>query len=142
MPQQVLVTEFEGIVSFTKRTCVDCGWRGPQPQMVQRQRRIEVARSRSTVSGSTVFGALLGDKKSKRRVVDSLFNNNQRTYTRAVTSWYCRSCAGVSAEPAELGPIGTAFSATFVCLALLGAKLIMLPIMSEESIRHPIRRGA
>lgn len=55
--------------------------------------------SKKSVSGSTVMGALIGDKKSSRAIVDSIFNNEGRTYTRTRRVWICNSCAGIEEEP-------------------------------------------
>jgi hypothetical protein len=54
--------------------------------------------SKKSVSSSTVMGALIGDKKSTRAIVDSVLNNDGRTYTRTKRVWICNSCAGIEDE--------------------------------------------
>lgn len=85
-------------MAYTKRTCANCGWKGPQNEMKQITRRVEVARGRGTISGSTIVGALAGHKASSRKVGNAIFNTGQRTYSRKQTSWFCSDCASSHAS--------------------------------------------
>lgn len=91
-------------MNYTVRTCCVCGLRAPQPEMTQRKRSIDVGKSRDSFSTSTVVGSLLGDKASTRKIGRSILNSGQRTYSRKITSWYCKSCAG-KAGNAENGEV-------------------------------------
>jgi len=83
------------MAQYTKRTCVNCGLRDIQPNMRQKEIYAESGRSKKGVSGSTVTGWLVfGNKKSARSVVDTVFNNNQRTYYRKRKVWLCGNCYG------------------------------------------------
>lgn len=109
-------------MAYTKRTCTQCGWKGPQNEMHQIVRRVEVARGRNSISGSTIVGALAGHKASSRKIGNTIFNTGQRTYTRKQKSWFCGTCAGEfkkgegTAEFVKLffGGIGVMVLATFL----------------------------
>lgn len=77
-------------MSYTVRTCCECGLRAPQPEMFQRKRHIEVAKSQDSFSGATLLGWMAGNKDSEKKIVKTLLNNGERTYKRNVTSWYCK----------------------------------------------------
>lgn len=78
---------------YANRTCCNCGIRKPQPQMIKRQVEVEVGKSKAEVTGSTWFGAAVGDAASKRAIARAGFNSSQRTYTRKQTKWLCEDCA-------------------------------------------------
>jgi uncharacterized protein len=111
-------------MAFANRTCVNCGWKGPQPEMVQRERRVEVARGRGTLSGATIIGALAGHKASSRKVGNAVFNTGQRTYTRKVKSWFCADCGG----KLPAGKSGGSASETLKILA--GGVFLMFMVVS------------
>lgn len=90
-------------MSYTKRTCVKCGFRDIQPRMRQREVYVESGRSKKGASGATFLGHLLGDKRSSRSINDWMFNNGQRTYFRKKQIWLCPSCVKThkSGKPAD-----------------------------------------
>lgn len=81
------------MAKYTNRTCHDCGIRLPQPEMVQNEIYTEVGKSKRGISGATVAGVFLENKRSANAFNDWLFNNSQRTYKRKRKVWLCRSCA-------------------------------------------------
>lgn len=107
-------------MSYTKRTCAQCGWKGPQNEMHQIVRRVEVARGRNSVSGSTIVGALAGHKASSRKIGNTIFNTGQRTYTRKQKSWFCGTCAGDAKKAATAGE-----TAKFVFGLIVGLPLMI-----------------
>jgi len=95
-------------MSYTKRTCHDCGYKDIQPNMY----RVEVTKRTGTSTTGfakrSLFGALLGDQRSGRQVGKALFAPNKRVYHRTREVWKCGVCAGVvkqesnqSSEPAR-----------------------------------------
>ena len=79
--------------NYVNRTCSCCGIKRIQPYMVSMKVEVESGKSTSSMSGSTVLGALIGEKSSYRSIIRSIFNTSQRTYTRNVVKWYCQDCA-------------------------------------------------
>ena len=77
---------------YAVRTCADCGLRLPQPQMTQVVREVDVARGRDSINGLTVIGAVLGDRKSTRKIKSTFFNSGERVYKRKVKAWLCTNC--------------------------------------------------
>lgn len=89
------------MATYTNRTCCKCGIRKPQPQMYQREIYVETGKSKTGISGATLFGAFVaGDKKSGTQFRNWMFNNGQRTYKRKKQVWMCGVCAGVQ-RPAK-----------------------------------------
>ncbi|WP_439150463.1 hypothetical protein [Sulfitobacter sp.] len=85
-------------MTYTKRTCNECGRRDIQPNMFQKEITYNSGSSKRNVGVTTFLGAALGDKKSTRSIADSIFNTQGRTYTRRRKVWLCRECSGVAAE--------------------------------------------
>jgi hypothetical protein len=83
-------------MSYTKRTCAQCGIRKPQPEMFRKETYVETGNSRQGVSGRTFLGAMLDDSKSKKAVDSWLLNSNQRTYSRKKIVWLCGTCNGAA----------------------------------------------
>lgn len=83
------ISESEIMARYTIRTCKMCGYRASQPDMNQREVYVTVGKSRQTVSGATLFGAMLDDKRSKKAIGAALFNTGERSYTRKQTIWVC-----------------------------------------------------
>jgi hypothetical protein len=85
----------------------------------------EIGQTRATVSGSTVVGALFGNKASAKAVERAIFNTNQRTLRRKHQVWVCgdRNCVKAvssAAKPNEsIGAlVGTVLVIGAVILAL------------------------
>lgn len=83
-------------MAYSKRTCNQCGYRDIQPKMVQREISYNSGSSKRSFGVTTVLGAALGDKKSTRSIVDSIFNTQGRKYTRKRKIWLCRGCSGTA----------------------------------------------
>lgn len=79
-------------MTYTNRTCHECGIRKPQPQMVSKEIYVETGKSKTGVSGATFVGSMLGDKKSSNSIGSWLFNSGQRTYKRKRKVWLCSGC--------------------------------------------------
>lgn len=89
------------MATYANRTCCNCGIRKPQPEMYQREVYVETGKSKTGISGATLFGAFVaGDKKSGTQFRNWMFNNGQRTYKRKKQVWMCGVCAGVQ-KPAK-----------------------------------------
>lgn len=123
-------------MAYTKRTCANCGWKGPQNEMKQITRRVEVARGRGTISGSTIVGALAGHKASSRKVGNALFNTGQRTYSRKQTSWFCSNCASSHASAESASEFFKIVGAGIVLVPLM---IIFMPGSDEETSSTPAR---
>lgn len=80
------------MAKYANRTCHNCGIRKPQPDMRRKDIYVETGRSRSGVSKGTVLASMLGDKKAEKKVYNSIWNLNQRTYQRKKTVWVCGGC--------------------------------------------------
>lgn len=83
-------------MAYTKRTCDECGYRDIQPNMEKKLVKYHSGNSRRSVGTTTFVGAALGDKKSKRTIVDWAFNTQGRKYTRKRQIWLCRNCSGIA----------------------------------------------
>lgn len=97
-------------MSYTKRTCIDCGYRDIQPNMVRENRRVHTGRSTTGLQKRTIAAWLFGDKRATNQVTKFLFSPNTREYYRNRTVWVCQSCAGSSTESVELGFFGQLLS--------------------------------
>lgn len=84
---------------YTNRTCSCCGIRKPQPQMYSRIEYTTTGRSKTSISGATILGAMFEDKRSINSIRSTLFNSGQRTYQRKRTVWYCGSCVPAKQKP-------------------------------------------
>lgn len=82
------------MATYANKTCTNCGIRKPQPEMYQKEVYVETGKSKTGISGATLFGTFAGDKKSGSQVRNWLFNNGQRTYKRKKVVWLCGSCSG------------------------------------------------
>lgn len=89
--------------------------------------------SKKSVSSSTVMGALIGDKKSTRAIVDSLLNNEGRTYTRTKRVWICNSCAGIEGEPPQPQKVSSAAKAV---VAPAEQEKMRLPVLSTKTFKR------
>jgi hypothetical protein len=107
------------MAKYANRTCHSCGIRKPQPQMYQYETYVQVGKSKSGISTSTVVGSLLGDKKSENVVNRWLFNTNQRNYKRKKTVWLCESCV-----PAKYKRGFLASAAIFILKAVMYTALL------------------
>ena len=90
------------MAAYANRTCYKCGIRKPQPQMFQREIYVEVGKSQTGISGATMVGVLVGDKKSGSQFRNWMFNSGQRTYKRKKQAWMCGDCAGVQQTVARI----------------------------------------
>lgn len=81
------------MAKYATRTCVSCGIRKPQPQMVHKEILVNTGNSRRGTTGSTWLGALAGNKKANRAIEQSLFNTQHRNYWRKRKVWMCPDCA-------------------------------------------------
>lgn len=73
------------------KACYFCGIRKPQPEMTSFTIEVESGRSKPMVSASTIFGAVSGNKRSKRSLQNAIFRTNERKYYRKNTVWSCNS---------------------------------------------------
>lgn len=81
------------MAQYTKRTCTCCGIRDIQPNMVQREVKYKTGSSKAGMSGSTLLGSMLDNKRSTKALTDSILNNKQRNYYRTRKEWVCKKCA-------------------------------------------------
>ena len=79
-------------MSYTKRTCVHCGFRDIQPNMRQASIQYNSGTSEKKISKGSLVGAFLGDKRSAYQVQDSMFGVSKRQYKRNKEVWICRNC--------------------------------------------------
>lgn len=80
-------------MSYTKKTCEDCGWRDVQPKMVQVNRQSVSGSSKQKATFSTYFFGASGNKTAEKAVHRSLTGAGTREYKRNRKAWLCKSCA-------------------------------------------------
>ena len=84
---------------YAIRTCHECGIRKPQPEMKRKEIYVEVAKSKRSISGATIAGLFLADRKSDvgrksaKAVTETMFNTGERVYKRKRIVWACSDCA-------------------------------------------------
>jgi hypothetical protein len=81
------------MATYSNRTCSECGIRKSQPEMKQTEVYVKTGKSKTGISGATIFGIFFGNKKSGRSFLSWLFNSSQRSYTRKKTVWLCKPCS-------------------------------------------------
>ena len=86
-------------MSYTKRTCVRCGYRDIQPNMKQITESYTSGYSQKAISNRSIVGAFLGDPRAQRQNADWLLGNTKRKYTRNRRVWVCKSNCG--SKPTE-----------------------------------------
>ena len=123
-------------MSYAVRTCSACGFRAPQPEMVQRIVEREVSKSRDSVSGETLFGAFIGNKGSQKKLERTILRTGDRIYTRKEKLWFCESCAGTHDKKAN----AKAFLST--TLALVVAAPIVLTALGGKGNENSSGSGA
>jgi hypothetical protein len=94
--------------------------------MYQKEVYVETGKSKTGISGATLFGTFAGDKKSGSQVRNWLFNNGQRTYKRKKVVWLCGSCSG-RAPLANSSSMSSVKKWFFVAIAFL----ILIGVFSE-----------
>jgi hypothetical protein len=114
------------MATYANKTCTNCGIRKPQPEMYQKEVYVETGKSKTGISGATLFGTFAGDKKSGSQVRNWLFNNGQRTYKRKKVVWLCGSCSG-RAPLANSSSMSSVKKWFFVAIAFL----ILIGVFSE-----------
>ena len=80
-------------MSYTNRTCHNCGFRDIQPNMTQTKIKYKSGHSKKGLGKREVFGSLIGNKKSEKAVESWLSSSSKRNYTRTRTVWMCNTCA-------------------------------------------------
>lgn len=80
-------------MSYTRRTCVDCGYRDIQPNMIRVEREVKTGKSQGSTSIMTWIGALFGHRPSQRAIGRHIFNSAKRNYYRVRKVWLCPDCA-------------------------------------------------
>lgn len=105
-------------MSYAVRTCNKCGIRKPQPEMVQKELYVEVAKSQPGISLSTIIGREFNDKKSTKAYDKWFHNTSQRTYKRKKKVWLCKSCSGAAGGSVAGGIFAIAIIVFIVWLVL------------------------
>mgnify|MGYP005987481539 CR=1 FL=1 len=90
-------------MSYTKRTCTQCGYRDIQPNMKQISENYTSGYSQKAISGRSIAGAFLGDPRAQRQNGDWLFGNTKRKYTRNRKVWVCKNGCGVATNESSSG---------------------------------------
>jgi hypothetical protein len=104
------------MAKYVHRTCVECGKRDIQPNMVQKKVKVKTGRSDTGLSFGIVAGSFLGNKRSLNKLNQRIFANNRRNYTRFKNIWLCKFCAETYKEDQE----------SFYGIAGFGVVLIIL----------------
>jgi hypothetical protein len=110
------------MATYANKTCTNCGIRKPQPEMYQKEVYVETGKSKTGISGATLFGTFAGDKKSGTQVRNWLFNSGQRTYKRKKVVWLCGSCSGRAplANSSSMSSVKKWFFVAIAFLVLIG----------------------
>lgn len=114
------------MATYTNRTCSSCGIRKPQPEMHRKEIYVETGNSRTGVSGATVIGFALGNKKSTNSMGSWLFNSGQRTYKRKKTVWVCGPCGGYGSSKRKRGGFWSGFGKFILFMLFLSLVLDVL----------------
>lgn len=80
-------------MSYTRRTCDECGYRDIQPNMIIHTKMVPTGKSQSGTSTMTWIGALGGHKPSVRAIQRQVFNTSKRNYFREKKVWLCKICS-------------------------------------------------
>jgi hypothetical protein len=110
-------------MTYTNRTCSQCGIRKPQPDMYSKEVYTETGNSKTGVSGATWIGFVLGDKKSTKSVGSWFFNSGQRTYRRKKTVWVCGPCGGYGISNRKRGGFWRGFGKFILWMLFLSIVL-------------------
>ena len=78
-------------MSYTKRTCTECGWRDIQPNMRQVEIEYVSGSSKQKADIWTWLGAGPGNKVAER-ALQRAYTGGHREYKRRRKVWVCQNC--------------------------------------------------
>lgn len=89
------------MADYAKKTCNCCGIRKPQYEMYRVNKEVNSGSSNTGLTKRSIFGSLIGNKKSQRQVGKFFLSPNKRNYKRKREVWMCGDCAGVNNQLSE-----------------------------------------
>jgi hypothetical protein len=98
--------------------------------MVEKEVEYVSGTSNTGITKRTVFGSILGSKKSSNQLAKWLVAPNKRVYKRKRKVWMCGSCAGrTKSNMTFFGAISTLFQALLGLLILCVAFSVIVAVV-------------